>query len=104
MYSVQQVVEMYENRKDKFDFGVRTYNAKEAQNIVDILDYYGLILTEYWDSPIDFGDNICNVVIIICDGIDEDDWDIANNYEINCIIDYNTIDFTTLPKDIEFEI
>ena len=104
MYSVQEIAKSYENRKDEYDFGVRTYNAKEAQNIINILDYYGLIVTEGHDSPIDFGDDVCNDIIVIWDDGTNDDWDVADNYKVIDVIDYNTIDFTTLPKGIEFEI
>ena len=75
MYSVQEIVKKYENINDVYDFGVRTHNAKEAQNIANILDYYGLIL-------------------LLEDG----------DYRTIEAIDYNNIDFTTLPKDITFEI
>ena len=104
MYSVQEIVKKYENINDAYDFGVRTHNAKEAQNIVNILDYYGLILLEDCDSPINFGDYVCDDIIIICEYEDRDDWDIADNYETVDVVDYNSIDFTTLPKDIKFEI
>ena len=95
---------MYENRKDEYDFGVRTHNAKEAQNIANILDYYGLILLEGCESPLDFGDYVCDDVIIIREYGDGDDWDIAYDYGTVNVVDYNSIDFTTLPKDIKFEI
>lgn len=104
MYSVQEIVKKYENISDAYDFGVRTHNAKEAQNIANILDYYGLILLEDCDSPINFGDDVCDDIIIIREYRDRDDWDIADNYETVDVVDYNSIDFTTLPKDIEFEI
>ena len=104
MYSVQQIVEMYENRKDEYDFGVRTHNAKEAQNIINILDYYGLILTEGCASPINFGDDVCNDIIITWNDGANDVWDVAGDYRTVEAIDYNSIDFTTLPKDITFEI
>ena len=104
MYSVQEIVKKYENIKDAHDFGVRTYNAKEAQNIANILDYYGLILLEGCDSPINFGDYVCDDIIIRQEYINRDDWDIAENHGTIEVIDYNNIDFTTLPKDIKFEI
>lgn len=104
MYSVQQIVEMYENRKDEYDFGVRTHNAKEAQNIINILDYYGLILTEGCASPINFGDDVCNDIIITWNDGTNDNWDVAYDYKVANVINYNDIDFTTLPKGIEFEI
>lgn len=104
MYSVQEIVKKYENIKDAHDFGVRTYNAKEAQNIANILDYYGLILLEGCDSPINFGDYVCDDIIIRQEYINRDDWDIAENHGVVDVIDYNSIDFTTLPKDIKFEI
>ena len=105
MYSVQEIVNKYENRKDAYDFGVRTHNAKEAENIANILDYYGLILIlEDCDSPINFGDYVCDDVIIILEYGDRDDWDVAYDYGTIEAIDYNNIDFTTLPKDIKFEI
>lgn len=104
MYSVQEIVKKYENINDAYDFGVRTHNAKEAQNIANILDYYGLILLEDCDSPINFGDYVCDDIIIIREYRDRDDWDIADNYETVDVVDYNNIDFTTLPKDINFEI
>lgn len=104
MYSVQEIVKKYENINDAYDFGVRTHNAKEAQNIANILDYYGLILLEDCDSPINFGDYVCDDIIIIREYRDRDDWDIADNYETVDVVDYNNIDFTTLLKDINFEI
>lgn len=105
MYSVQEIVKKYENIKDAHDFGVRTHNAKEAQNIANILDYYGLILLlEDCDSPINFGDDVCDDIIIIREYRDRDDWDVAYDYGTIEAIDYNNIDFTTLPKDIKFEI
>ena len=104
MYSVQEIVKKYENIKDAHDFGVRTHNAKEAQNIANILDYYGLILLEGCDSPINFGDDVCDDIIIIREYRDRDDWDVAYDYGTIEAIDYNNIDFTTLPKDIKFEI
>lgn len=105
MYSVQEIVKKYENINDAYDFGVRTHNAKEAQNIANILDYYGLILLlEDCDSPINFGDYVCDDIIIIREYRDRDDWDVAENHGVVDVIDYNSIDFTTLPKDIKFEI
>lgn len=105
MYSIQEIVKKYENINDAYDFGVRTHNAKEAQNIANILDYYGLILLlEDCDSPINFGDDVCDDIIIRQEYINRDDWDIADNHGIIDVIDYNSIDFTTLPKDIKFEI
>lgn len=105
MYSVQEIVNKYENRKDAYDFGVRTHNAKEAENIANILDYYGLILIlEDCDSPINFGDYVCDDIIIIREYRDRDDWDVAGDCGAVNVIDYNSIDFTTLSKDIEIEI
>lgn len=105
MYSVQEIVKKYGNIKDAYDFGVRTHNAKEAQNIANILDYYGLILLlEDGDSPINFGDYVCDDIIIIREYRDRDDWDVAGDYRTIEAIDYNSIDFTTLPKDITFEM